>query len=173
MEPADPTPSTAAKSSTYYVIQANETKRIYDGRYNVKTPANTNGPPIQLFNPAFAYFSSRAFDPGYRVPKGAMRDVRELMTRFAAIHHTEADRTKHLRTLCSKIIGRPMVAGETREGVVPDAVVTSSESHNLLYLIIGEEKNEFGDGGSDPSVQASFSFQRIMRREQVRVMPCT
>lgn len=32
--------------------------------------------------------------------------------------------------------------------------------------MVVEEKNEFGDGGSDPSVQASFSFVHVIREVQ-------
>ncbi|KAF8120874.1 hypothetical protein EV363DRAFT_1406768 [Boletus edulis] len=157
----------AAKSSQYFAIQGNQTKRIYDGRYNVARPANTNGPPIQLFNPAFAYFSSKAFDPEYHVPKEFIQDVIGFMATFAAIHCSEVDRTKHLHPSLAKIIGWPIVAAENRDRTVPDAVVNSySYGHHRLFLIISEEKNEFGDGGSDPSVQASFSFQRVMSQEE-------
>ncbi|KAG2082262.1 hypothetical protein BD769DRAFT_1633430 [Suillus cothurnatus] len=135
----------AAKSKEYCTIQGGPTK-IYDGRYAHKKPADTTAPPIQLFNPAFAYFSSKAFDPEYI----------ELMTKFAAIHASENDRRQNVASLLEKVIQHLLLHTKSRRGkCIPDAVA--------IHLIVVEEKNEFGDGGSDPSVQASFSFHAELR----------
>ncbi|KAG2093759.1 uncharacterized protein F5147DRAFT_820940 [Suillus discolor] len=138
----------AAKFKEYCRIQGGPTK-IYDGRYAHEKPADTTAPPIHLFNPAFAYFSSKVFDPEYVVPDETLRDVQELMTKFAAIHANENDRQQNA-------IQHPLLHTKSRRGkCIPDAVA--------IHLMVVEEKNEFGDGGSDPSVQASFSFRAELR----------
>ncbi|KAF9231648.1 hypothetical protein BU15DRAFT_55889 [Melanogaster broomeanus] len=158
------TPSQAAKSSEYLSIQSGD-RKIFDGRWTADG-VSTIAPPIQLFNPAFAYFSSKAFDPEYDVPHDFIRDVRDLMTQFALIHTSEDVRGRHLQPLLQKMISHPLIVASSRDGTVPDALALSSHKDFPVYLIVGEEKNEFGDGGSDPSVQASFSFLRIFCQPQ-------
>ncbi|KAF9231060.1 hypothetical protein BU15DRAFT_56606, partial [Melanogaster broomeanus] len=143
---------------------------ICDGRYAVDKPADTNGPPIQLFNPAFAYFSSKAFDPAYDVPLDFTCRVRNLMTGFSAIHRNEEDRAIRLKPLLEEVLDRPLTIAQNRDKTIPDAMVLSSYKHFQIYLIVSEEKNEFGDGGSDPSVQASFSFLRVFRQEETKAL---
>jgi hypothetical protein len=155
------TPSEAAKSTEYRRRQAGPGK-IYDGRYAQNETVDTTAPPIQLFNPAFAYFLSKAFNPEYNVPIETLRDIQHLMTKFATIHPNEDDRKSNITSLLEKVLGQPFVTARTRDGKChPDGVVLSSYNHIQIHLIIIEEKNEFGDGHSDPSVQASFSFLRI------------
>ncbi|KAG1862768.1 hypothetical protein DFJ58DRAFT_725252 [Suillus subalutaceus] len=85
-----PNPSTAAKSTQYREIQARSGfTKIYDGRCTEHNPADMHVLPIELFNPAFTYFSSKAFNPTYDVPEETLLSVQELMCRFATIHSNE------------------------------------------------------------------------------------
>lgn len=124
-------------------------------------------PPIQLFNPAFAYFSSNAFDPNYNVPDDFALDVRDLMGQFALIHSSEDARRQRLKSFLQKAIRHPLVFINNSDRTAPDVVALSSCGELPAYLIVGEEKNEFGDGGSDPSIQASFSFLRTFSQPEV------
>ncbi|KIJ13061.1 hypothetical protein PAXINDRAFT_100881 [Paxillus involutus ATCC 200175] len=165
----DLTPSTAEKSSEYIQIKRNGQQRICDGRYAVDKPADTNAVPIQLFNPAFAYFSSKVFDPAYDVPLDFTRRVQNLMTGFSAIHRNEEDHAIRLRPLLQEVLGRPLTTAQNGDKTIPGAMVLSSYKHFQIYLIVSE-KNEFGDGGSDPSAQASFSFLRVFCQEQTKAL---
>ncbi|KAI6096468.1 hypothetical protein F5141DRAFT_1067716 [Pisolithus sp. B1] len=123
--------------------------RILDGQCVLKGP-DTVGPPIQLFNPAFAYFTSKAFDPELVVPPTYMNDVYKLVKLSAAIYTSE------------NLIGHLTVFTQNADGTAPDGVVLVPQGHNgLLHLVIYEEKREFGDGGVDPSTQAAFSYWHI------------
>ena len=124
-------------------------------------------PPIQLFNPAFAFFSSKAFDPNYDVPDDFVLHVRDLVVQFALIYPNEDARQHDLRPFVQKAIGRPLVVVNNSDRTVPDVAVLSSCGELTVYLVIGEEKNEFGDGGSDPSTQAAFSFLRMLSQKEV------
>ncbi|KAG0702543.1 hypothetical protein DFH29DRAFT_875082 [Suillus ampliporus] len=164
-----PNPSTAAKSTQYRQIQGGPRllAKIYDGRFAEHNLADTHVLPIQLFNPAFAYFSSKAFDPTYDVPDETLNYVQDLMHRFATIHSNEDARKLHLTSLLEKVIGAPFICTCTRDGkCIPDASVLASHQHTPICLIVNEEKNEIGDGGSDPAVQASFSFLRISSHQE-------
>ncbi|KAH7886464.1 hypothetical protein F5I97DRAFT_1928318 [Phlebopus sp. FC_14] len=167
------TPSAAAKSNEYVTIQGKDKTRIYDGHYPREHPVDTNAPPIQLFNPAFAYFSSKAFDPNYNPPPDFIRNVRELSTGFAAIYHSEELRSDHLQPLLEKVLDRHIFVTQNRDRTTPDGQIFSQRG--TIPLMIEEEKNEFGDGGSDPSTQVSFSFLRVYsqaKAEQLRNKCC-
>ncbi|KAG1848834.1 hypothetical protein C8R48DRAFT_641478 [Suillus tomentosus] len=156
-----PFPSAAAKSKEYFNIQGGP-RRLCDGRYAYDTPADTTAPPIELFNPAFAYFSSKAFDPEYVVPDLVLCDVQNLMPTFAAIHPSEKDRKVNITPLLEKVIQQTFLHTKSRQGgYIHDTVAVHVHGHIPIHLVVVEEKNEVGDGGSDPSVQASFSFVHL------------
>ncbi|KAG2052546.1 hypothetical protein BDR06DRAFT_515094 [Suillus hirtellus] len=51
-------------------------------------------------------------------------------------------------------------------GYIHNAVAVHVHGDIPIHLVVVEEKNEVGDGGSDPSVQASFSFVHLTRDSQ-------
>ena len=83
-----PTPSVSAKSHKYAKIQSGP-QSILDCRCPAQKLVNMVAPPVQLFHPAFAYFSSKAFDPAYAIPDNFVRDVHNLMARFTLIYDGE------------------------------------------------------------------------------------
>ncbi|KAG2103787.1 uncharacterized protein F5147DRAFT_638712 [Suillus discolor] len=164
-----PLPSEAAESNQYCAIQGGP-RKIYDGRYAQSKPADTTAPPIQLFNPAFAFFSSKAFDPTYEVPNDILRATPTLMAEFATIYSKEDDRRSNLVSLLDNVLGHGFVKEQIRDGkCVPDGVALAFYDKIPICLIVDEEKDDFGDGGSDPSVQASFSFLRISCQKEAEL----
>jgi hypothetical protein len=164
------TPSQAAKSKGYLKVQSGD-QRIFDCRCAKDNLVNTVAPPIQLFNPAFAFFSGKAFDPNYDVPNDVVHDVRDLMTQFALIYDKEDHRRSHLQSSLTKVINYPLASVDNADKTKPDLVAMGQCGNLQTYLVVAEDKNEFGDGGSDPSVQAAFSFQRIFCQEEVIPSP--
>ena len=128
-------------------------------------------PPIQLFNPAFAFFSSHAFDPEYDVPDGVVRDVRDLMAQFAQIHNREDVCRGCLQRSLAKAINYPLASLNNADRTSLDLVVTGKCGELQTFLVVAKDKNEFGDRGLDPSVQAAFLFQCIFCQKEV--MPFT
>ncbi|KAH0826462.1 hypothetical protein J3R83DRAFT_5462 [Lanmaoa asiatica] len=170
----DRTPSQAAKSNDYYSFQTGD-RRIFDCCCTAAHPANTVAPPIQLFNPAFAYFTAKAFDSEYRVPTRFILNVRDLVHQFGLIHTSERARRDHLKSLIENVIGFQITSASNRDLTSPDTSVLASSNGTTLYLVVGEEKNEFGDASSDPSTQATFSFLRIFCQadtQTIRLKTC-
>ena len=124
-------------------------------------------PPIQLFNPAFAFFSSKASDLNYDVPDKFVLHVRDLVVQFALIHPNEDARQRSLKFFLQRVVGRPFVVASDPDRTDPDFGVLGLCGGLTVYLVIGEEMNEFGDGGSDPSTQAAFSFLRLFSQKEV------
>ncbi|KAG1799658.1 hypothetical protein EV424DRAFT_1545903 [Suillus variegatus] len=102
----------------------------YDSRYAHARPADTTAPPIliQLFNPAFAYFSSKVFDPEYAVPDEILRDVQKLRTKFAAIHANENE-------FCVTSSIESPVVGITQNGLA-ESIHTPSNSADQTMTIL-------------------------------------
>lgn len=167
------TPSQAAKSNQYLKSQRGSS-RILDCRRPLPRSTDTGpfsdtvAPPIQLFNPAFAYFTSKAFDPEHVVPDDFIRHIRCLVEAFAFIHPAEANRRNCLANIITETIGRPTIIYQNADGTSPDGLVLGSRGLTAhTYLVVFEEKREFGDGGSDPSTQGAFSFLRIFCQDLV------
>ncbi|KAI6134394.1 hypothetical protein EV401DRAFT_2204424 [Pisolithus croceorrhizus] len=156
-------PSEMAKSMQYIANQGGKS-RILDCRCVDKGPA-TVVPPIQLFNPVFAYFTSRAFDPEHNVPSVFVRRIRTAVELFAQIHSSEASRQTSLRSILQDIISFPIFFASNADGTSADGVVFGSHGRTeCTYLVVVEEKRELGDGWSDPSTQGAFSYLRTFCR---------
>jgi len=54
-------------------------QELFDGRCPDSVPNDNIAPPIQLFNPAFAYFTSKAFDPEHVVPHELLCNVQRVV----------------------------------------------------------------------------------------------
>ncbi|KAG8219041.1 hypothetical protein J3R82DRAFT_4797 [Butyriboletus roseoflavus] len=152
------TPSKAAKSRQYFTIQF-DAKRIHDCCCAVGCPVDTVAPPIQLFNKAFTCFSSKASDPEYNVPDDFVLNTWTIMAKFALIN-IEEDCHHGLSQLLQTAINHPLTSHTNPDGTGPDSMAMSSCRSLQGYLMINKEKNEFGDRRSDPSIQATFLFQR-------------
>jgi hypothetical protein len=167
-------PSSIAKSAEYRENQSGE-DAILDGRQALNTAVNTIAPPIQLFNPAFAYFSSKAFDPNYNVPPEFnpqfIPDVVDFMAQSATLYGSESNRKDHLKRRLEKVLGRTIDIAENRDGSCADFGVTCTIDLHKAYLVVGEEKKELGDGSSDPSTQAGLSYWHIFRQNDVKTLP--
>ncbi|KAI6023542.1 hypothetical protein BKA83DRAFT_10528, partial [Pisolithus microcarpus] len=161
-------PSEAAKSYQYINIQGGK-KRILDCRRPHEGPA-TVAPPIQLFNPAFAYFTSKAFDPQQEVPPGFVLRVREAVKLFAVINTNESSRRERLTSIIQQILQRRTIYVANADKTPLDGVVLSMDDQKVVYLVVYERKNEFGEGHSDPSTQGAFSYLRIFCQEDNRTL---
>lgn len=80
------------------------------------------------------------------------------MTGFATIDSEENVRRSKLVSLLDKVIGQCFM----QDGkCIPDGAVLAFHDKIQIYLIVDEEKNELGDGGLDPLVQAPSSSLHI------------
>ncbi|KAI5992796.1 hypothetical protein EDD15DRAFT_2167901 [Pisolithus albus] len=161
--------SGVTKSKNYMNIQGGDT-RILDCRCVADGPA-TVGPPIQLFNPAFAYFTSKAFDPEHDVPRAFVRQVCQAIKSFALIHPSELARRISLTPILQEIIGFPIIFLNNIDKSSLDGVVLSSVGRTecaYLAVVVYEAKNEFGDGTWDPSAQGAISYLRIFCQDNNR-----
>lgn len=161
-------PSAMAKSGRYFSHQGG-IRKILDGRC-IAEGYDAVGPPIQLFNPAFAYFTSKAFDPDLAVPPAYMTNVYDLVDSSAVIYHSEVQRRDFLKPIIQKLTGHSTIFTQNADGTAPDGMVLVPQEHKgFVHLVVYEEKKEFGDGGADPSTQAAFSYWHIFTQKDAAI----
>ena len=136
-------PADSETSSNYTKSQISDS--IYDGRYKSNRPRTSVAPPVQLFHPAFGHFldSVKSNDT---LPHDIIRQTAEYMKAASAIYESERKRRKVLTPLLCAILD------------INIQMILNEDKTNPPFLIfLQEDKNEFGDGGSDPSTQAGVS----------------
>ena len=168
-------PSESAKSTEYQAYQ--HEFPIYDGRYDVKKPTRTISPPIQLFHPVFAHFLDDICDSGGAlvVPDEVGRATVRYMHASSGIYDSEAHRRRNTGPLLREILGMGMSNVVNTDGTSSDGLVEVSlvgDWHESVAALLREDKRDFGDGGSDPSIQAGLSMARYWAQPEVGFHAC-
>ena len=158
-------PADSAKSPNYTKSQI--AYSIYDGRYKANRPRTSVAPPVQLFHPAFGHFLD-GVKGNHALPDDIIHQTAEYMKAASAIYESEDKRRKVLTPLLCAIldVNIQMILNEDKTN--PDGIVEVVKNMLLFLIFLQEDKNEFGDGGSDPSTQAGLSAGRCWAQSRVR-----
>ena len=159
-------PSDSAKSATY--PKSRITYNIYDGRYNVNAPRSSVAPPIELFHSAFAYFLDD-IEKDCGIPENIIRKTVEYMKATSEIFPSETARRIKLSPLLCDILGVNIQTIQNDDKTTADGTAklgTKVDDMSFSYLF-EEDKNEIGDGGSDPSTQVGLSAVRSWAQKEV------
>ena len=116
-------------------------------------------------DPAFAFFSSKAFDPEYQVPDDFVYDVGQLIAEYTPMYGDKLIRGERIRRIFSMATQNVLGSTLNSDKIFPDFVVQSQ--HKGSYLVVASEKNGFDNGVSDPSVQASLAYLRLIHQPEV------
>ena len=160
------TPSICAKSTAYNRYQAGGTP-LLDGRFAGTTPGQTAAPPVELYHPIFAYFRSLVESATIQVPVDLIRSTVNLMRSHSQIHVQELPRALDTRQLLGEALDCAFVRASNSDRTSPDFVVHQQVSSDVAAVVFCEVKGELGAGGSDPSVQSSFSFSKYWSSVEV------
>ena len=158
-------PADSAKSSNYTKSQI--AYSIYDGRYKANSPRTSVAPPVQLFHPAFGHFLD-SVKSNHALPDDIIRQTAEYMKAASAIYESEEKRRKVLTPLLCAILDVNIQTILNEDKTNPDGIVEVVKNMLLFLTFLQEDKNEFGDGGSDPSTQAGLSAGRCWAQSRVR-----
>lgn len=165
----------AAKSSGYITFQ-NHGEPIYDGRYPGPYVADqridTRAPPIQLYNPVFGQFLNGVANKDLEVPTEVVQATARLMNLASAIYQNETQRRatiqEELTSALSVAVG---IEFYNSVGTAPDGTVITEipvgQGLKPAAICIKEDKNEIGDGGSDPSILAGLSYGQFWAQKDV------
>ncbi|KAG7098110.1 hypothetical protein E1B28_000081 [Marasmius oreades] len=158
-------PSNAARSSDYAVNQSSPDGALLDGRFVSQSPVDTTAPPIELYHRAFAQFTALTRDPAFQFPDDddILSNTAALIRSCSNIERYEGPRNTKIRSILGRILHLPFDHVENDDRSAAD--YTSSHGTPLESVaaarVIVEVKGELGSTGTDPSVQASFSFTRF------------
>jgi hypothetical protein len=168
MTTCDP-PSKSSKSGGYRTFQLDDP--IYDGRYVANRPTDTRAPPVQLYNPIFARFMDDIANNNLEVPTLVIQATARLMDRSSAIYDNEEHRRQAIIADLRDATSRDMPCVVNFDKSAADGTAAAKTpvetGYQLAALSIREDKNEIGDGGSDPSTQASLSYGRFWAQHDV------
>ena len=162
-------PSKSSKSGGYRTFQLDDP--IYDGRYVANRPIDTRALPVQLYNPIFACFMDDIANNNLEVPNVVIRATARLMDRSSAIYDNEDHRREAIIADLREATSRDMPSVSNSDRSAADGTAAANTSvetgYQLAAVSIREDKNEIGNGGSDPSTQASFSYGRFWAQNAV------
>ncbi|KAJ8503208.1 hypothetical protein ONZ45_g11067 [Pleurotus djamor] len=149
------TSTVSAKFDNYVEIQGSRFP-LLDGRFAATGPS-TCAPPIELYHPVFANFRARCQDSTLIPSPEVLLGVAALFRELSRIH----DRCGHRDAGCRQKLSDVL-------GIALDRVGNSDDYASLQETPLGISaspcfvslKSELGSGGSDPSVQVVFSYER-------------
>jgi hypothetical protein len=157
-------PAESAKSSMYTKSQI--AYSIYDGRYKADEPRTSIAPPIQLFNPVFGHFLDD-IKSSQDLPDDTILRTIDYMKAASAIYTSEVKRREKLMPILSHILDVDIQSILNADKTNADGVVELVKSWGRVLLLLEEDKNEFGDGNSDPATQAGLSAGRCWAQSRV------
>ena len=159
-------PSESAKSATYPKSQI--TYNIYDGRYNVNAPRSSVAPPVELFHSAFAIFLDH-IKKDCVIPSNIIRKTVEYMKVTSGIFASETVRRTALSPLLCDILSVNIQTIQNDDKTTADgtAKLGTKAGRMSFSFLLEEDKNEFGEGGSDPSTQVGLSAVRSWAQDEV------
>ncbi|KAK7027272.1 hypothetical protein VNI00_015361 [Paramarasmius palmivorus] len=160
------TPSVAAKSANYQKNQNSSTTILLDGRFT-ESGDMTTALPVELYHPAFATFLFHATDCNVKIPVDVLRKTAELMRHLSLIVGSEAKRDDTYRTLLADILGTPIDTIVNPDKASSDFVSLHSTPLGASAAPhLGKIETEIGTSGSDPSIQASFSYASKLKKPE-------
>jgi hypothetical protein len=157
-------PADSAKSSNYTKSQI--AYSIYDGRYKANKPRTSVAPPVQLFHPVFGHFLD-IMKNDEALPDDIIRKTTEYMKAASAIYANEEERQAALTPLLCNILNVNIQMILNKDKTNPDGIVEMALGILLFLIFLEEDKNELGDGGSDPSTQNGLSTARCWAQDKV------
>ncbi|KAJ7596060.1 hypothetical protein C8J56DRAFT_1043162 [Mycena floridula] len=163
-------PSISAESTSYAATQGAK-YAIRDGRYNPASPIPTVAPVIDIYHPVFAQFRAKLRSPiSPTLPFELRAKTAEMMRFCSGIQIMENPRTEPTRSVLSRILESPLLKSVNVDMSAADHVVLSLKTkvNQMAALVIVEEKGELGSGGSEPSVQGTFSWLKFWVAELVQ-----
>jgi hypothetical protein len=151
-------PSDSAKSSAF--VKSQMAYSLYDGRYKAGSPRTSVAPPVQLFHPAFGHFLDDLKKED-AIPDDIVRKTTEYMKAASAIYPDEDKRRSELNPILSDVLSVYIQAIVNSDKTRPDGIVEFLIVNvGPAAIMLEEDKNENGDGGSDSSTQVCFTFGR-------------
>ena len=101
------------------------------------------------------------------LPDDIIRKTTEYMKAASAIYASEEERRAALTPLLCDILNVNIQMILNKDKTNPDGIVEMALGILLFMIFLKEDKNELGDGGSDPSMQNGLSTARCWAQDTV------
>jgi hypothetical protein len=101
------------------------------------------------------------------LPDDIIRKTTEYMKAASAIYANEEERRAALTPLLRNILDVNIQMILNKDKINPDSTVEMALGILLFMIFLEEDKNELGDGGSDPSTQNGLSTARCWAQDKV------
>lgn len=105
------------------------------------------------------------------MPPEVVRATARFMGKASGIYKNEDMRRSAIRPKLLNVLSVGMEKIVNLDSTSPDGMVVTQAlmMGEVAAIGIEEDKNEFGDGGSDPSIQVGLSYGRFWAQSNVRV----
>jgi hypothetical protein len=115
--------------------------------------------PIQIYHPIFDEFTGLVNNPDVQPTVEDLDNVYELMHTLSCINRQEADIRRKARENIGHILGTPILEVQNPDNTRPDGVIMVELGKTSIPYVFLELKREIGEGGCDPTSQASLSIK--------------
>ena len=123
-----------------------------------------DGNPITLYHQVFPQFQDDLDKPldGMSFPAEYLKTIWDLCCESVKFYTLEDLRQTALQSQFSMLLDEPAIVMTAQSSAKCDGMVAGSSAYHLeqAWMVFLEIKNEIGTGSSDPSIQASFAFQK-------------
>ena len=110
----------------------------------------------------FQEFLDRINDPAFEPDEEMISIVSELMPMTTEIHTLEDNALTKLRPLLTGLLGGYLGKVISTGSRTPDGMISKQLGDCIAPLVCTEYKRAFGEGGCDPSTQASYSIRGFL-----------
>ena len=126
-------------------------------------------PPIQLFHPAFGCFLDTISNTGIDLEDDMIQKIMNYMKATSTIYLNKRSHMVKLTPLVSNILDVDIQTFGNDDRTHADGTVEWVSEGGHILLLLKKDKNEFGDGGCDPSIQAGLSAARHWAQSKVSI----
>jgi hypothetical protein len=122
-----------------------------------------------LFHPVFGHFLDD-LSSNLPVPAEVAKATVRYMQATSAIYDSEAYRRSKLELHLGRVLAIATSTALNADKTSPDAMVLitlTGEIHETVVALLWEDKDEFGDGGCDPSARVGLSAIRFWVQSEV------
>jgi hypothetical protein len=133
------------------------------------TPSNFSptAPPIHIFHPIFHDFAQSVNDPLVQPTVEDLVNVHRLMQTLSDIHKKEDLSLVKAREDICRILDFTVLEMANPDNTGPDGLINMKVNRVPTPCALFELEREAGEGGRDPTSQASLSMKRAWIHEEV------
>ncbi|EED84629.1 predicted protein [Postia placenta Mad-698-R] len=162
-------PPDSAKPINYRAIQVSDRPdAVHNGR-----PWSLSAPSVAIWHPVFARFM-REISERAPVDSDELKNAFNFVTAALILYPNKSERIEGLSPYMQPLIHSDVLSCRQvrldTSTIMPDGLIYASCIPNLAVKLITEVKNEVGEGGCDPTVQAECCYVSLHASNKYRLL---